>query len=236
LVTRGQSRNTPARLSVATLVRSDRALPTAMALAMNDPDLELRKAATTALAEIDERSAIEQLMTAIWSSSEFSQRQRAAEVITRLGDRACQQLTSLIREPGFKRSVRIAVAEVLDSIMVEVPGGEFTMGDSAGDSDEMPAHVASIGPFWVDKYLVTNAQFARFVKATGYRTPRYWRGGECPAGEEGFPVTGVSWHDAKAYADWARKRLLTEAEWEKAARGVDGRKYPWGDNFETERL
>jgi formylglycine-generating enzyme required for sulfatase activity/energy-coupling factor transporter ATP-binding protein EcfA2 len=220
-------------LSVATLTRSDKALSAAIALAVDDPDAELRKTAITALTKIDEISATEQLVAAIWSSSDFSRRQRAAEAIARLSDRACQRLTSLLREPGIKRSVRIAVAEVLDSIMVEVPGGEFTMGDSTGAPDEGPAHVDSVGSFWIDKYLVTNAQYARFIKATGYRAPYYWRGDECPEGEEGLPVTHVSWYDAKAYANWVGKRLPTEAEWEKAARDVDSRRYPWGDKFET---
>lgn len=221
-------------LSVAALIRSDRTLSVALGLAMGDPDHELRKAAITALAKIDETSAIEQLVAGIWSSTDFSRRQRAAEAISQLGDRACQRLTRLLREPGVRRSVRIAVAEVLDGVMAEVPGGEFTMGDSAGAPDEGPTHVVSVKSFWIDKYPVTNAQYARFVRATGYRAPAYWKHGEYPEGEEGLPVTGVSWYDAKAYADWVGKRVPTEAEWEKAARGVDGRRYPWGDKFETD--
>lgn len=221
-------------LSLAMLTRSDKALSPVLTLAVEDPDSELRNAAITALAKIDESSATEQLIVGIWGSSDFSRRQRAAEAIARLGDRACQQLTNLLRDSGIKRSVRIAVAEVLDSIMVGAPGGEFIMGDNTGMPDQGPVHGVSTKSFRIDKYPVTKAQYARFIRATGYRAPRYWKDSEYPEGEEGFPVTYVSWYDAKAYADWVGKRLPTEAEWEKAARGVDGRRYPWGDQFETD--
>jgi formylglycine-generating enzyme required for sulfatase activity len=116
--------------------------------------------------------------------------------------------------------------------MVYVPGGGFIMGSTA-DAYERPAHEASVGPFFIDTYEVTCADYAKFVSAKGHRPPPSWGGAACPAGREHMPVTGVNWDDATAYAAWAGKRLPTEAEWEFAARGNDGRRYPWGDEWES---
>jgi formylglycine-generating enzyme required for sulfatase activity len=113
--------------------------------------------------------------------------------------------------------------------MVYVPGGEFQMGSDEGDEYERPAHTVSVRPFFIDRYEVTNQEYAQFVKAVGHRPPPTWRDGTYPDGEARHPVTGVSWDDAGAYANWAGKRLPTEEEWEFAARGTDGRRYPWGD-------
>ena len=87
--------------------------------------------------------------------------------------------------------------------------------------------------FYIDKYEVTNAQYKQFMDETGHKAPMYWD-------DEGFnqsnqPVVGVIWHDAVAYCKWAGKRLPTEAEWEKAARGVDGRIYPWGNEWDSSK-
>lgn len=113
--------------------------------------------------------------------------------------------------------------------MAYVPGGEFTMGRDDGDEYERPAHRVTVKPFFVDLYEVTNEDYAKFVKATNYRAPSAWGMGFQPR-ESRKPVTGVTWDDANAYAKWAGKRLPTEEEWEFAARGTDGRLYPWGNN------
>jgi formylglycine-generating enzyme required for sulfatase activity/serine/threonine protein kinase len=106
-----------------------------------------------------------------------------------------------------------------------VPAGSFTSGTGAEKS------TVYLDDFFMDLHEVSNARYAAFVKATGHPPPRHWRGGKPPAGKESHPVVFVSLTDAQAYAKWAGKRLPTEMEWEKAARGTDGRSWPWGDRF-----
>ena len=119
--------------------------------------------------------------------------------------------------------------------MAFVPGGEFLMGSDLGDPLSRPAHLVNVGPFFMDRFEVTNADFAAFIKATGQRPPDNWKDG-MPEGEAArLPVTGVTWYQAAEYAAWAGKRLPTEAEWEFAARGSDGRIYPWGDEWGPKR-
>ncbi|MDT5295327.1 MAG: eukaryotic-like serine/threonine-protein kinase [Acidobacteriota bacterium] len=115
--------------------------------------------------------------------------------------------------------------------MVYVPGGEFIMG-SDGDAYERPKHRVSVKPFFIDTYEVTCEDYAKFVRAAGHAPPPLWTNGTYPEGWARRPVTGVTWYDAAAYAAWAGKRLPTESQWEFAARGNDGRRYPWGDEWE----
>jgi len=112
--------------------------------------------------------------------------------------------------------------------MVRVPAGEFLYGDEK-ETRELPE-------FWIDKTPVTNAEYARFVAETGHEPPQRWKGKNPPEDIANHPVAYVNWHDAVAYAEWAGKRLPTEEEWEKAARGTDGRKYPWGNGEPTPDL
>ncbi len=105
-----------------------------------------------------------------------------------------------------------------------VPGGKFAMGD-----DEVsPAREVFVDTFYIDRFEVTTAQYAKFLAGTGGDAPEYW---DTLAGDATaqLPVIGVSWNDANAYCRWAGRRLPTESEWEKAARGTDARVYPWGD-------
>jgi serine/threonine protein kinase/formylglycine-generating enzyme required for sulfatase activity len=116
--------------------------------------------------------------------------------------------------------------------MAYIPGGEFTMGRDNGPlPEERPAHKEVIEPFFMDIYEVTNEQYAKFVTTMNHAPPQGWNNGTFKAGEARFPVVGVSWEDASAYAAWVGKRLPTEQEWEFAARGTDGRVFPWGSQW-----
>ncbi|HEX8247507.1 MAG TPA: SUMF1/EgtB/PvdO family nonheme iron enzyme, partial [Pyrinomonadaceae bacterium] len=127
-----------------------------------------------------------------------------------------------------------AAAAVPPAGMVLIPGGEFMMGDDNGDEYARPAHIVAVKPFFMDITEVTNEEYQKFVDAAGHKPPGNWKGGRFSAGKEKFPVTGVTWDDATAYAKWIGKRLPTEAEWEFAARGADRRRYPWGDEWQPE--
>lgn len=155
--------------------------------------------------------------------------------------------------------------------LIHVPAGSFVYGSSEAEllwvlehyrglsrrhlHGEAPWEVAESGPFFIDRNLVTNRQFAAFIAADGYSEqrwwteegwrwrqavprdrPRYWGDAEWAAWtQDDHPVIGVTWFEADAYARWCGMRLPTEREWERAARGVDGRRFPWGDDFEAGR-
>ena len=118
--------------------------------------------------------------------------------------------------------------------MVRVAGGEFMMGANSGDEFSRPAHLVSVKPFFIDKTEVTCEEYKKFVDATGHQPPVGWQNGNFPPGAARRPVTGVNWDDANAFAKWRDKRLPSEAEWEFAARGTDGRIYPWGNDWKPE--
>ena len=125
--------------------------------------------------------------------------------------------------------------------MVLIPGGPFPMGvppgDRDGGRDEYPRHEVTLDSFYIDKFEVTNGRYIEFVRATSHRTPQHpqdasrnlWQKNMMPASVADRPVINVDWYDAEAYCKWAGKRLPTEAEWEKAARGGDDRRFPWGN-------
>jgi formylglycine-generating enzyme required for sulfatase activity len=139
--------------------------------------------------------------------------------------------------------------------MVFVPEGSFLMGSDNGPDDETPSHIVWLDAFWIDQTEVTNAQFGQFIRESNYQTDAEasgwsyvyamqstkwvkvngadWShpGGPLSTleGLEDLPVAYISWNDAMRYCQWANRRLPSEAEWEKAARGTDGRRYPWGD-------
>lgn len=115
--------------------------------------------------------------------------------------------------------------------MTYVPGGEFFMGSNNGDEFERPQYKVQVRSFFIDLYEVTREQYAEFIKATGYSPPPGWQNNQYPPGTARWPVTGVNWDDANAYGRWTGKRLPTEEEWEFAARGTDGRRYPWGNEW-----
>ena len=133
-------------------------------------------------------------------------------------------------------------ADISTEDMALIPSGEFTMGSpdgSDGFPDERPERRVHLSEFFVDRFEVTNQAYAAFVLATGHRSPAnanqaatLWTNDRPVPGIEHHPVVNVSWEDAETYCRWAGKRLPTEAEWEKAARGTDGRPYPWGNTWD----
>lgn len=115
--------------------------------------------------------------------------------------------------------------------MISIPAGQFTMGSSASNApyDEKPVHTVYVNAFYIDIIEVTNKQYKNFLDDTNHKKPAYWSNSRF--NKPDFPVVGVTWEDAQAYAAWAGKRLPTEAEWEYAARGgLPNAKFPWGDD------
>ncbi|MEK7293559.1 MAG: formylglycine-generating enzyme family protein [Nitrospirota bacterium] len=129
--------------------------------------------------------------------------------------------------------------------MVLIQDGPFLRGsaEGQGDPEERPQRTITLSAFHIDKYEVTNRRYQAFLKATQHRTPEHccdpsynlWKGTEIAPKLLDHPVVNVDWHDAVAYCAWAGKRLPTEAEWEKAARGIEGREYPWGNQLDRMR-
>jgi formylglycine-generating enzyme required for sulfatase activity len=193
-------------------------------LARADP--ERREAALWSLGQMSRQPnevlrerVIEQLF-AQFQGEELSEEAGAALVIV-WGVNIVDKLHRRRASPSLLEQAVSMLAEAMDSMMISIPAGELLMGN-----EEQKVYVDA---FQIDKYPVTNAQYKRFVEATGYSPPKHWEGGANLVGKAIHPVVYVTWNDAMAYAEWVGKRLPTEEEWEKAAHGYDRRQYPWGD-------
>lgn len=137
----------------------------------------------------------------------------------------------------LKKSKSLLTSPPVETPMVEIPAGEFTMGSDGTQAleDERPSHRVWIDAFLIDLHEVTTAQYAPFLAADKRAAPWLWE--TVDLGQHGNrPVIGVDWRDAQAFCAWSGKRLPTEAEWEKAARGTDGRHFPWGNQEPTSEL
>lgn len=135
--------------------------------------------------------------------------------------------------------------------MIKIEKGETIIGSNEMDTEgkaiqygnkkpwflnEHPEHKIIVKEFYIDKFEVTGKDYQEFVTATNHRIPSYWQGGTFPANQAENPVSMVSWFDAKEYCKWKSKRLPAEVEWERAARGSDGRRFPWGNDFKLKKL
>jgi formylglycine-generating enzyme required for sulfatase activity len=157
-----------------------------------------------------------------------------------------EEKPGIVKEPELVRTAVMDRRQPFEPEMVLIPASEFLMGsdpsvDKGAYSDEQPQHTLSLPDYYLAKTPLTNAQYAAFVEATGHQQPEHWEGGKPPKGKEDHPVVYVSWHDAVAYCRWLSEvtgrpyRLPSEAEWEKGARGTDGRLWPWGNQWDAER-
>jgi len=149
-------------------------------------------------------------------------------------------------EPQAGQIKTIDLGEGIQMEFVFVPAGEFWMGadedDAVALAGEKPKHKVYLDAYWIGKYTVTNRQYACFIKEKKHKIPYQWKNGQIPSNKEDHPIVMVSWHDADAFTKWLSQKwnkritLPTEAQWEKAARGTDGRIYPWGNETPNSKL
>jgi len=150
--------------------------------------------------------------------------------------------TAVPVETTVEVEVTATPAPSITDVMVEIPAGSFTLGNNNSDPNEAPEQQMELPAFMIDVFEVTNADFAVFVNATGYETyreqqgsPQTWRWAY-KEGKDNHPVVFVTFEDAQAFCAWAGKRLPTEFEWEKAARGPEGFLFPWGNQYDPTQL
>ena len=144
-----------------------------------------------------------------------------------------QQLQEKIQQRHKLSHKKTVAGPHHEQSIVLVPAGEFTMGSSTGDLDERPVRQVYLDAFYIDRHQMSVGKYGTFLEATSHEAPEDWDVMNKPAHQK-RPVINVHWADADAYCKWAGKRLPTEAEWEKAARGTDGRIYPWGNELPTD--
>jgi len=151
-----------------------------------------------------------------------------------------------IVNPAYKTPSQVSASTnkfaLFNMEFVRVPAGKFLMGSNDHSDNEKPQHTVELSEYLIGKYPIINLEYQAFVRDAKYKAPDFWKNDQFPAGQGNHPVSGVSWNDANAFCKWLsgktgkQHRLPTEAEWEKAARGTDGREYPWGDVFDPKKV
>jgi len=213
-----------------------------------NPRRTIRLAAAATLSAVVVGSGCSRLLTPRLSAA----RQRPTENVSPAPEVSPQAVVWRTPEPpAHPQAGDVWVNPKDGADMVYVSAGQFIMGSSDAElealsvgraegtrflfANEQPQFRVSLRGYWIGRTEVTNAQYQRFLKATGHRPPDHWKHGRVPAGQGRAPVVNVDWFDASAYCKWAGGRLPTEMEWEKAARGRDGRAFPWGNEWDSKR-
>jgi formylglycine-generating enzyme required for sulfatase activity len=169
----------------------------------------------------------------------------ALDTLVEMGQVVKRRILGLAQQPTapMHAGIEAYLARLLGQPFIYIPPGKFIMGsdpltDPLAEPHEQPQHQLSLPGYWLARYPLTTAHFRIFVQAQGYKP----RGSHYLAGEDDFPVIDVTWYDALAYCRWLGEQsglpltLPSEAQWEKAARGSDGRRYPWGNMLPTATL
>ncbi len=202
------------------------------------------EAAAKAKLEAEEHARREAEAKAQREAEERARREAEAKAKREAEERAKLEAAAKARRDASTRRAGERIFVRLDSDQemefIRIPAGKFLMGsdpkkDREAYSDEQPQHTVELPEYWIGRAPVTNAQYAAFVLAGGGKAPSHWRDNRPPQDKLDHPVVNVSWEDAVAYCAWLGRQtgqnidLPTEAQWEKAARGTDGRIYPWGN-------
>ena len=183
-------------------------------------------------------AGLEKLLAALPKQSSFEENsQKGSETLKGLKSRQFSKRSAILIIVALLVIISVITAVFFPNLfqpdngdMVFIEAGTFYMGNDDGEPNQGPARNVYLDSFWIDTFEVTNSQYQLFVDETNHTPPDHWENGQHAPDLADHPVIGVSWYDAKQFCEWnGAKRLPTEAEWEKAARGNDKRAWPWGN-------